>query len=217
MVFHVKQALDEYVRLVLNGPHGLLSTSDRARIDDHVADALAGLPQLVDRHVASLVDVGSGAGLPGLPLAIALPDCDIHLVESQKWKAEFLRACVRELNLTTRVHVWPERAEAAVEEIGRESLDAATCRALAAPATALEYLSPFVRPGGVVILWTTTAVTATPIPPSTLEPLGLAAPLAVPAPSPLRDDGVLLVVPKALPCNRRFPRRVGVAAKRPLQ
>ena len=213
----MKQLLEQYADLLRTGPHGLMSAGERRRIAGHIEDALAGLPTLLELDVRSFADIGSGGGLPGIPLALALPLATVHLIESQAWKARFLEETVATLGLNSRVRVWPERIETAVALIGRETLDCAICRALAPPAVSAEYLAPLVRPGGALVLWTTRrAIESSPGLDEVAEQLGLAAPSLVPAPSSLRADAALLVWPKAAPTPERFPRRLGVAAKRPL-
>lgn len=211
----MKQLHDRYADLIRSGPSGLFSRGDLSRIEDHVADGAAGASVLRDLGVRSMVDIGSGGGVPGIPSAIEIPDCSVHLVESLGWKAEFLLACVRALDLESRVMVHPIRAEEATTAIGRESVDAGTARAVAAPLIVAEYLAPLVRVGGHLVLWTTAPHAARPEV-AAREDLGLGEPDVRPLPSPLRDDGVLLVWPKVGPCSDRFPRRTGVATKRPL-
>lgn len=212
----MKPAHQRYVELVRGGPAGLFSRGDLERLEAHVADGVVGAPLLAGLQACSIVDVGSGGGIPGLPLAIELPTAEVHLVESQGWKADFLRTCARALDLESRVSVHSLRAEEAPTELGREGFDAGTARALAQPIVVAEYLSPLVRVGGRLLLWTTTAHAAHPQVAACAE-LGLGDPVVHEAPSPLRGDGVLLEWPKVGPCADRFPRRVGVAAKRPLR
>lgn len=212
----MKQAHQRYVDQVVAGPSGLFSKGDLARLDEHVEDGCVGAPLLRDRGATTIVDVGSGGGIPGLPLAIELEGAALHLVESQGWKAEFLRTCACALNLESRVTVHAVRAEEAVAPLGRESCDAGVARALAAPLVVAEYLSPLVRVGGVLLLWSTTAQAAGPD--VDAQPiLGLGAPRLHPAASPLRSDGVLIEWPKIAACADRIPRRTGVAARRPLR
>ena len=206
----------QYAELVRAGPNGLFSRGDLDRLHQHVEDGIAGSDLLRDLGASSVIDVGSGGGVPGLQLAIELPTATVHLVESQQWKAEFLLTCARALDLESRVSIHPVRAEEADQAVGREQLDAGTARALAAPLVVAEYLSPLVRVGGHLILWSTTTQAADP----TVAPhelLGLGEPRIVACPTPLRADGARIVWPKVAPCTVRVPRRVGVAARKPLR
>jgi 16S rRNA (guanine527-N7)-methyltransferase len=211
----VKRLLERYVEQVRSGPSGLFSRGDVQRLDAHVEDGLAGVPLLEQLGARTIVDVGSGGGIPALPVAIGMADARLHLVESQQWKAEFLRACARALDLDSRVTVHAVRAEEAVGELGREQLDAGIARALAPPLVVAEYLSPLVRIGGTLVLWSTAAQAADPLV-AACAVLGLGEPALHDAPTVLRADGVLIAWPKVAACADRVPRRVGVAARRPL-
>lgn len=213
----MKPELEHYVRLVRDGPHGLFSRGDLERLDEHALDGASGAPLLRELGVRSLVDVGSGGGVPGLPLALQLDDCNVHLVESQGWKAEFLLTCARALDLESRVTVHPLRVEEAVDAIGRERLDAGVARAVARPQVVAEYLAPLVRVGGHLVLWTTRAHAAEPIPHRTRERLGLGDAVVHDVDTPLREHAVLLQLPRIAPCDPAVPRRVGVAARKPLR
>lgn len=187
-----------------------------ARLAAHVADGVAGAATIRSLGAEHLVDVGSGGGIPGIPLAIELDECAVHLVESQAWKAEFLLTCAHALDLDSRVTVHPVRAEEAVAAIGRETVDVGVARALAAPLIVAEYLAPLVRVGGHLVLWSTAAQAAAADLGSN-EILGIGVATVEPCPSPLRADGVQIVWPRTGPCAARVPRRAGVAARRPLR
>jgi len=205
--------LQRYAQLVTAGPHGLLSTNDLARIDEHIVDALTGLAEL--EGCTSLVDIGTGGGLPGIPLAISMPNAAIHLVESVGWKTNFLAESVTALHISDRVTVHNARAEDIVDVIGRESLDAAVARAVAAPAVIAEYLAPFVRVGGKLLAWSTATSALEAEQLGVIEQLGLAAPIVVSAASLLRADGVLIAWNKVAATADRYPRRAGVAKRKP--
>jgi 16S rRNA (guanine527-N7)-methyltransferase len=209
--------LDDYVQQVRQGPHGLFSRGDLEHLDAHAADGAAGAALLRELGVRSFVDVGSGGGVPAIPLALELEQVEAHLIESQGWKAEFLRTCARALDLDSRVRVHTCRAEEAPAQIGRELLDAGTARAVARPWIVAEYLAPLVRVGGHLVLWTTQAHVDELTPSAAAsERLGLGAPHVEPAASALRDNAVLLVWPRIATCAATIPRRTGVAARKPL-
>lgn len=118
----------------------------------HFLDSLSVALAMDMNQVHSLIDVGTGAGFPGLVLAIAFPTTQVTLVESINKKARFLQAVVNELDLAQRVQVVSERAE----EIGqrtayREQFDLAVARAVARLAVLAEYCLPLVRVGGCFI------------------------------------------------------------------
>src|SRR5579859_3886658 len=144
-ILEIHSNLARLERLIGQWP-GLLSTSQAEVGAGLVEDSLVLLDHLGPIH--TLVDVGSGAGLPGLPLKIARPDLTVTLIESNKDKAAFLvRACA-ELGLEG-VTVVARRAEEAGQHPDlRESFDAAVARALAPMPILVEFCLPFVKVGG---------------------------------------------------------------------
>lgn len=212
----MKQLHSEFIELVRNGPKGLFSRGDLDRLAAHVDDGITGAAVLRELGVTSIVDIGSGGGVPGIPIAVEIPDAAVHLVESQTWKAEFLLTCAHALDLESRVSVHPIRVEAACDVLGREQLDAGTARAVAAPLVVAEYLSPLIRVGGHLVLWSTKEQAQDPQVAAN-ELLGLGEPTIRPTKSKLRVDGVQIIWPKLAPCTERVPRRIGVAARKPLR
>lgn len=212
----VSSKLKQYESLLSDAPPGLLGPKERDQAHAHIEDSLAGLQFVLECAPESLIDVGSGAGLPGIPLAICLPDCSTVLVEAEQRKARFLESCRDELGLTARILVCAERVESLGSGTTRESFSVATCRALAAPIVAAEYLAPMVQVGGTVFIWTSNQLAATASWAGG-KALGLADPVIHPAPSVLRGDGVVVALAKLCATNERFPRRIGVAKKRPLE
>jgi 16S rRNA (guanine527-N7)-methyltransferase len=144
-----------------------------------------------------IVDVGSGGGAPGIPIAVSLPEREMVLVEAAERKCAFLK---RWAPPNTKV-VWGRAEEQETDWAG-----VALAKALAHPGVAAEWCLPLVRPGGIAILWV--GETADPEVVSRVA-AKLAAELE-PAP-----EG-LLVLRKLGPTPPGFPRRVGVAKKRPL-
>jgi len=149
------------------------------------------------------VDVGSGTGSPGLPLAAARPDLDFVLLEANRRKAEFLESSVRDF---PNARVVCARAEEHGAEAGREAYGTALARALAAPPVAAEWCLPLVRTGGAAVLFV--GPTADPGAVS-IAAAELSAELETSPPG-------FLVLRKTGPTPDRFPRRPGAARKRPL-
>jgi len=216
--------------LEANATLNLTAVRDAGAIDRrHIAESLAVVRALEEAgrlpRGASAIDVGSGGGLPGIPLAIARPDVAVTLLEATAKKAAFLERAVRELDLTN-VRVIAARAEEAAREPGeRERYDLALARAVAPLATLAELTLPFVRVGGALA-----AVKGS----RAEEELAAAAGAlrrcgggeAVVLPLPGAGEGPpdatappirLLVVPKVAPTPPELPRRPGMPAKRPLR
>jgi 16S rRNA (guanine527-N7)-methyltransferase len=159
-------------------------------------DALRALP-LIELYDGPLIDVGSGGGSPGVPIAAALPQREVTLLDADRRKCDFLRRWA-----PPNARVVSGRAE----EQPLEMWGVALAKALAQPATAAEWCLPLVRVGGAAILWLGVSADL-PRLASASDQLGGGIPEFY--------DG-LAVLPKVAPTPGRFPRRVGVAKKRPL-
>lgn len=186
-----------------------------AALDEHIADALSALALPCVARVRMLTDVGSGAGVPGLPLAIALPEAEVALVEATRRKCAYLSLAVERLGLDN-VEVVCRRVESWPEGFGRS--DVVTARALAAPDVVAEYAAPLLRTGGALVVWRGQRdVVAEAALQRAATVLGMAVqdPIAVePYPGSLHRH--LHVILKDGPTPPQFPRREGVARKRPL-
>jgi 16S rRNA (guanine527-N7)-methyltransferase len=161
-------------------------------------DALAGV-ELVSRFDGPIVDVGSGGGTPGIPLAASLPEREVTLLEAERRKADFLERWTGELpNLRVR---WG-RAESQATDCYK----VAVAKALAHPPVAAEWCLPLVAEGGAVVLWVGPSADV-PAVSRVAERVGGTLEEALPG---------FLVLRKTGPTPRGFPRRPGVAKKRPL-
>jgi 16S rRNA (guanine527-N7)-methyltransferase len=159
-------------------------------------DALRAVP-LLESFDGPLIDVGSGGGSPGIPLAAALPERAVTLLDAERRKCDFLRRWA------------PPNAEVVwgrAEEQPAERWGVAVAKALAQPPVAAELCVPLVRPGGAAILWLGET--------ADLDSLAAAAKQLSGGPPELHDG--LAVLPKVGPTPPGFPRRVGMAKKRPL-
>lgn len=152
-----RRAIDGHVRLLLawNRAINLTAIRDPATIATaHVVDSLTAVPWLRARTVPSLLDLGSGGGFPGLPLAVVLPDTEVALVDAVGKKARFLETVVTATGLASRVRVVTARAEAmARSREHREAWSIVTARAVASLADLVELAFPLLAPGGSLIAW----------------------------------------------------------------
>ena len=156
------ERLAAYHALLLewNGRMDLTNVPEEEMPLRHYADSLLPLacgPWFV--RGARLIDVGTGAGFPGLPLAIARPDLHVMLLDSQRKRCDFLEAVKLELGLEN-VRVLHARAEDAARGELRESMHLAVARAVAPLNVLCEYLLPFVAVGGCALCWKGPAVHA---------------------------------------------------------
>jgi 16S rRNA (guanine527-N7)-methyltransferase len=159
-------------------------------------DALRALP-LLERYEGPLIDVGSGGGSPGIPLAVSLLHREVTLLDAEQRKCDFLR---RWAPPNAQV-VWGR-----AEEQPPETWGVAVAKALAQPPVAAELCLPLVRAGGAAVLWLGEH--------ADLGRLAHASEQLGGGPPELHDG--LAVVPKVAPTPPGFPRRAGVAKKRPL-
>jgi 16S rRNA (guanine527-N7)-methyltransferase len=172
------------------------SREDAYRV--HVEGSLAALPH-VARFDGPILDVGSGGGSPGIPLAAALPDRQVTLLESNARKAAFLERVAAGF---PNVEVVRGRAE----EQGVDAYGVVVARALAPPPVAAEWCLPLVWPSGCAVLYVG--------PTADLEAVARVA-ARVGGGAPELEAGVI-VIPKVAPTPPGFPRRPGMARKRPL-
>lgn len=203
-------------------PHAPTAVRDPATaVDVHLADSLAGLAPLDrlldERAPAPVADVGSGAGLPGIPLAIARPSIEFDLVEATGRKCAFLEDVIARLGLRN-VRVRCVRVEELPAQVPRETYRAVLARAVAPLATLIEYAAPLLEQGGGLIAWK-----GRPDPEE--ERAGRAAAsqvgleqVAIDPVTPYEQsrNRHLYVYRKVRPCPPGFPRRTGLARRKPL-
>jgi 16S rRNA (guanine527-N7)-methyltransferase len=163
-----------------------------------VADALRAAV-LLERWSGAVVDVGSGGGTPGIPLAVRFPDRAFTLLEAERRKCDFLERVTADLENVTVV--WGRAEEQPTDAYG-----IALAKALAKPPVAAELCLPLVAPGGIAILWLGGSAD-----------LGAVATVAERLGGCLEEDADgLAVLRKLEPTPAGFPRRAGMAKKRPL-
>lgn len=204
-----------------NSRFNLTAIRDKEGIETkHFLDSLTCLMAL-DPSAAprSLIDVGTGAGFPGIPLKVMLPQMRLTLVESIQKKAGFCAHVVERLGLS-QVQVLAERAEDVGQDPNhRESYDLATARAVAAMPTLVEYLLPLVRIGGLVIMQKGESAQLEALKSEkVIQRLGGKIRVILPVELPgVADERYLVVLEKVARTSAEYPRRTGLPAKQPLE
>ena len=186
------ERLERWLDELVSTP-GLTSASDPSA-------ALLVAPLLEEGPV---VDVGSGGGSPGIPLAAARPELRFALLESVRKKCDFLGGWAEQFD---NVSVVCERAEEHARGAGRDAYGTSVARALAPPPVAAEWCLPLLRPGGRALLFVGPSADADAVAKAARE---VAGELEETSPG-------FLLIRKVGPTPDRFPRRPGVARKRPL-
>lgn len=194
-------------------------TEENEMIDRHYVDSLMALtaPGLLPEQ-GTLIDVGTGAGFPGLPLALALPTWQVTLLDAQRKRLDFLQAVLDELRVTN-VTLRHSRAEdgARLPEL-REQFDVAVARAVAPLAVLAEYLLPYVKVGGKAVCWKGPAL-AEELTQGKRAAFLLGGRVEEPIPCeiPGRDwQHLLLPIHKTQKTARQYPRKSGTPGKSPL-
>lgn len=182
----------------------------------HIGDTLTLLPFL-PKGAFSMADVGSGGGVPGIPLAIARPDARVTLIESTQKKAAFLEHAAKEIGLTN-IRVSSQRAEVEARGPARESFDVVVARALAAMNVLAEWCLPLVKVGGVLLAMKGgKIVDELPAATRAVKMLGGAVGLVHPADLPGVNLHAIVEIRKVHRTEKRFPRTTAQTKERPLQ
>jgi 16S rRNA (guanine527-N7)-methyltransferase len=214
-----QQQLGKYIDLLLeaNQRMNLTRIVDRESAEvQHVGDALTLLKYLPEK-MARVADVGSGGGVPGVPLAIALQDVQFVLFESTKKKAAFLEQTVRELGLAN-VRVSDLRAEDAGRDAQfRETFDVAIARAVGAMNWLAEWCLPLVRKGGIVLAMKgPKAAEELPLAEHAIKILGGGSPDVHPAGLPGASQHVIVEIRKTAKTPHIYPRAATATKGKPL-
>jgi 16S rRNA (guanine527-N7)-methyltransferase len=203
-------------RLLVEDPLAPTAVRDPLKaVDDHIADALVALALEPVRRAREVADLGSGAGVPGIPLAIALPEANVALVDSITRRCEFLERALATCGppnarvVNARLEGWPE---------GMGAFDLVTARALAPLEVVVEYAAPLLALDGTLVVWRGRrdvegeAAAARAAAQVGLEPCEI---LAV-QPFHTAHNRHLHLMSKVKDTPPEFPRRPGMALKRPL-
>lgn len=192
----------------------------------HFLDSLAALPLIAEELGATqplsasphLVDVGTGAGMPGIPLKIARPDIKLTLLDGTGKKVTFLNHVIQALNVRNVVTVQGRAEELALQPAFRGQYDLVTARAVAPLNTLVEYLLPLVRRDGLAVIYKGAGAPAEFVQAHhAIEELGgetvRLAPVTVPF---LEEQRYVLLIKKIRRTPNLYPRGQGLARKKPL-
>ncbi len=185
-------------------------------LDMHIEDSLKPL-KIFTLEGKEVIDVGSGAGFPGLILGMTEPNINVTLLESDLKKCQFLQKVIDELELTNTTVLRKRAEEVGRDPLCRERYDVCTCRAVADVGVILEYALPLIHEKGMVLLWkgpryeeeVERAVGA-------MEALGGEVKGKYFYSLGIDRERVILEVGKNGPTSLKYPRRTGIPSKRPL-
>lgn len=212
-------AFEVYYRdlVAWNSRFNLTTITERDEvIVKHFLDSLSVAPVLPP-NTASLIDIGSGAGFPGLPLKIALPSLRVTLIDSTGKKIEFLKHMIAALNLRDATALHARAEELAHQSAHREKYDVAVARAIADLPTLLEYALPFVRVGGVFVAQKGVDVDEQVRRAArAIEELGGQLRKVAPVRLPGLEPRHLIVVEKIATTPGKYPRAAGAPKKKPI-
>jgi 16S rRNA (guanine527-N7)-methyltransferase len=201
----------------------LTAVTDPLEIErKHFLDSLVVVPLIrarIGHGSARLVDVGAGAGFPGLPLAVALPELEVTLIEATGKKVEFLAEVIEQMGITNAQAVHARAEELGHDPALRASATIAVARAVASVGVLCELTLPFLAVGGRALLWKTHAAADLEIAEAqpALAILGGNVEEVVDVSIPGTLEGrICVVIKKMTPTPERFPRRPGVPQRRPL-
>ena len=202
-----------------NAVHNLTAIDSPAQIrTKHFLDSFTCMLAMRDSCMQRVIDVGTGAGFPGIPLKILRPDIHLTLVESVGKKAQFCINLVRMLELEGLEVIQARAEEVGQEPFYRERFNWALARAVAAMPVLAEYLLPLVEIGGSMLAMKgETAPAETHSAESAIRLMGGHLHKLIPVILPgVTDERYLVLVSKIAATPKNYPRRVGIPAKRPV-
>ena len=193
-------------------------TDEAEMMDRHYVDSLMALRFGLIPRKGRIIDVGTGAGFPGMPLALACPDVQVTLMDAQQKRLTFLQAVIDELQVRNVTLVHSRAEDGARLPLHREQYDLAVARAVAPLAVLAEYLLPYVRVGGSALCWKGPALqeemqqgrrAAHLLGGKVEEPIGCEFPGRA-------WQHLLLPIQKKEKTARQYPRKAGTPGKSPL-
>ena len=206
--------LSVWLNAMLAAPRNLTAVrKPDAAVQKHVIEPLTGRHRLIGADLpvphGAMIDIGSGNGAPGLPIALCEPNREATLLDSRAGAAAFLNEVIARID-APQIRVLHERAELAVQAGLRERFALAVSRAAATPATVMELMAPYLQVGGVAVAWTGELSEAhTQSVARALEVLGAEL-------TPIDPPPDILVATKIRPTDPRYPRSWNQIRRQPL-
>lgn len=214
-----QRAFEAYYRELIdwNVRINLTSITEREQIIvKHFLDSLSVAPQ-IPQHAQTLIDIGTGAGFPGIPLKITLPALRVTLLEATGKKVEFLKHIITQLKLSNTIALQARAEDASQNPAHREQYDVAVARAVANLATLSEYALPFVRVGGIFIAQKGVNIDdELKQAEFALKELGGRVLKLAPVQLPSLEQRHLIIIEKTKPTPAKYPRRAGIPERKPL-
>ncbi len=211
-----RELLDGYIRLLMDASaqFNLTAITDLESIERRIVASSLEILRYLPPKATSLLDVGTGGGVPGMILAIARPDLDVTLLDATAKKVNFLKETASVLGLSNVTTIHGRAEELAHDPQHRERYSVVTARAVARLATLVELVAPLTTVGGQIILPKGTgAQEEIDEARAAVGSVGGKNPRAVPSEI---DDTLFVLIDKVEPTLERFPRRAGMPNKRPI-
>lgn len=217
----VLERLFVFIRLLLDANETLnltAITDYREALYKHLFDSLVILLRPEFQTARRILDVGSGAGIPALPLAVAAPDKTVVTLEATRKKVQFQEEACSRLGIDNCRPTWGRAEEAAHKETERESYDLVVARAVAATNVLAELTVPFAKPGGFIILYKARDYQAElEVSASAITTCGASVTQCLTVELPMNfGTRTLILLKKLFPTPATYPRRPGIPQKRPL-
>ncbi len=210
--------MERFLELLREGNRvmDLTAVPEEAWPERHILDSVLPFFRVAEPPRGRWIDVGTGAGFPGMPLAILFPDTEFTLLDAQEKRCAFLKNAARELKCenVTVVCGRAEEAGRAVEH--RETYDGALSRAVARLNVLAEYMIPFLKPGGRALCWKGPGGMEETDAGSRAGALLGAGPWQTLSVAGFEEERLIMICDKLTPTPDRYPRRNGIPAKRPL-
>lgn len=189
---------------------------DKDIIIKHFIDSLSILPYIKDKN-ASLIDVGTGAGFPGIPLKVVLNTIKVTLLDSLEKRVKFLNLVIKTLDLGDISAVHGRAEDYGQNPAFREKFDISVARAVASLPVLLEYCLPFVKPGGIFIAMKGSNIEEVGVSKKALETLGGKIEEVREMILPFSDiKRSIIIVTKLRQTSTQYPRKAGKPSKNPL-